>query len=61
MTISIAGIILPGALGAAVSYGLYTFLLDPTVHDEPFSSFILFTMVAMAITVRKIHSVQLVA
>lgn len=52
MAISTAGIILPGAMGAAVSYGLYTFLLDRTTHDEPFSSFILFTMVAMAITVR---------
>ncbi len=56
LIISIAGIILPGALGAAVSYGLYHFLLDSS-NEEPFSSFLLFTIVAMAITVKKIDSI----
>lgn len=52
MIIGIGGIILPGVLGIAVSYGLYEFVLtEETRADIPFSSFILFTFVAMAITV----------
>ncbi len=52
MLISVAGILLPGVLGAFVSYGLYEFLLEPERRlATPFSSFILFTLVAMAITV----------
>lgn len=50
--ISLAGIMLPGALGAAVSYGLYEFLLEEEKRAAtPFSSFLLFTFVALAITV----------
>ncbi|KAI1713689.1 sodium/hydrogen exchanger family domain-containing protein [Ditylenchus destructor] len=49
--ISLAGIMLPGALGALVSYGLYEFLLDADKREvTPFSSFLLFTFVALAIT-----------
>jgi Kef-type K+ transport system membrane component KefB len=49
LSISAAGIVLPFALGVGVGYGLYR-LMD---NDEvPFSSFILFTGVAMSITVR---------
>lgn len=51
IAVSAAGIILPGALGAAVSYGLYNYLLDAS-NEEPFSSFLLFTVVGMAITVK---------
>jgi len=50
-SISLAGIVLPGILGAAVSYGLYEFLLEPERRaTTPFSSFLLFTFVALAIT-----------
>lgn len=52
--ISLAGIILPGALGALVSYGLYEHVLgEASRAATPFSSFLLFTFVAMAITVHK--------
>lgn len=52
LVISLAGIILPGALGAAISYGLYVNLLDEGKRAEiPFFSFLLFTFVALAITV----------
>lgn len=52
MIISVAGIVLPGILGAIVSFGLYEFLLDPEKRAvTPFSSFLLFTFAAFAITV----------
>ena len=59
LIVSFAGIILPGALGAAVSYGLYVYMLDPSQHSQPFSSFVLFTVVGMAITVRQMKAVLL--
>ncbi|KAJ1969505.1 K(+)/H(+) antiporter [Dispira parvispora] len=46
--ISVAGMILPFGLGAAVSYALYTVI--GTNKDVPFGSFLLFLGVAMAIT-----------
>jgi Kef-type K+ transport system membrane component KefB len=50
--ISLAGIILPGLLGSAVSYGMYEYLMEPERQQlTPFPSFLLFTFVAMAITV----------
>lgn len=50
--ISLAGILLPGSLGALVSYGLYEYLLEEEKRAvTPFSSFVLFTFVALAITV----------
>uniref|UniRef100_A0A914ZH98 Cation/H+ exchanger domain-containing protein n=2 Tax=Panagrolaimus TaxID=55784 RepID=A0A914ZH98_9BILA len=49
--ISLAGIILPGILGSAVSYGMYEYLMEPERQKlTPFPSFLLFTFVAMAIT-----------
>uniref|UniRef100_A0A914PII9 Cation/H+ exchanger domain-containing protein n=1 Tax=Panagrolaimus davidi TaxID=227884 RepID=A0A914PII9_9BILA len=49
--ISLAGIILPGLLGSAVSYGMYEYLMEPERQQlTPFPSFLLFTFVAMAIT-----------
>uniref|UniRef100_A0AC34FQ59 Cation/H+ exchanger domain-containing protein n=1 Tax=Panagrolaimus sp. ES5 TaxID=591445 RepID=A0AC34FQ59_9BILA len=49
--ISLAGIILPGLLGSAVSYGMYEYLMEPERQKlTPFPSFLLFTFVAMAIT-----------
>lgn len=56
VAISSAGILLPFALGAAVSYGLYTFLLVPNPRNIPLSSFVLFTGVAMAITVSQLFT-----
>uniref|UniRef100_A0A914DUA4 Cation/H+ exchanger domain-containing protein n=1 Tax=Acrobeloides nanus TaxID=290746 RepID=A0A914DUA4_9BILA len=51
LIIGTAGIILPGILGSIVSLGLYEFLLEPEKRDAtPFSSFLLFTFAAFAIT-----------
>jgi Kef-type K+ transport system membrane component KefB len=51
LVISVAGIILPFCLGLGVSYGMYHYLLVPNLNNIPFTSFMLFTGVAMAITV----------
>lgn len=48
ISISIAGMALPFALGAAVSVGLYKLQNEPNI---PFGSFVLFLGVAMSITV----------
>jgi len=53
LLISGAGIILPFSVGVACSYGLYSYLLVPNTYNVPFSSFLLFTGVAISITVRK--------
>uniref|UniRef100_A0A914W636 Cation/H+ exchanger domain-containing protein n=1 Tax=Plectus sambesii TaxID=2011161 RepID=A0A914W636_9BILA len=50
LSISLAGIILPFCLGLGVSYGMYHYLLIPNTNNVPFTSFMLFTGVAMAIT-----------
>jgi Kef-type K+ transport system membrane component KefB len=52
LVISIAGIILPFSLGLGVSYGMFHYLLVPNLNDVPFTSFMLFTGITMAITVR---------
>lgn len=49
VAIAVAGMALPFGLGIAVSVGLYKLQDDPNV---PFSSFMLFLGVALAITVR---------
>ena len=49
LSISVAGMALPFGLGIAVSVGLYKLQNDDSV---PFSSFMLFLGVALAITVR---------
>jgi Kef-type K+ transport system membrane component KefB len=48
LSIAVAGMALPFGLGAAVSVGLYKLQNEPSI---PFSSFLLFLGVAMAITV----------
>lgn len=48
LSIAVAGMALPFGLGAAVSVGLYKLQNEPNI---PFSSFLLFLGVAMAITV----------
>lgn len=50
--ISLAGMVIPFALGSAMSWGLYVQLLDNS-DQVPFTSFLLFTGVAMSITVRR--------
>lgn len=52
LIISAAGIVLPLALGFAISYGMFIQLLVPNVNNIPFTSFMLFIGVALAITVR---------
>jgi len=53
LSISLAGLLLPFGLGIAVSYGIYENLGNKAV---PFSSFMLFTGTAMAITVENMIS-----